>query len=153
MPTILTPREVFEGIAGQTKDSPIVERLCTDAFVEIDCELIPVEHCPLESAAVALDGNLCKCGKKCEANTLAACFRANEKILEINPALREECRVVVKEESESSRLTIGASGGGSHTHGQDPNARVKVTDWARDSRSKSFGSIDKLIQHKLQSKK
>jgi 3D (Asp-Asp-Asp) domain-containing protein/cell wall-associated NlpC family hydrolase len=53
----------------------------------------------------------------------------------------------------SGSQTIGASGGGSHTHGQDPNARVKVTDWNRDRRSKSFGSIDKLIQHKLQGKK
>jgi peptidoglycan hydrolase-like protein with peptidoglycan-binding domain len=43
---------------------------------------------------------------------------------------------------------IGASGGGSHTHGQDPNARVKVTDWNHDSRSKSFGSIRGLINRK-----
>ena len=53
----------------------------------------------------------------------------------------------------SGSQTIGASGGGSSTHGQDPNAKVKVTDWNRDRRSKSFGSIDKLIQHKLQGKK
>jgi 3D (Asp-Asp-Asp) domain-containing protein len=53
----------------------------------------------------------------------------------------------------SGSQTIGASGGGSHTHGQDPNAKVKVTDWSRDRRSKSFGSINKLIEHKLQSKK
>jgi cell wall-associated NlpC family hydrolase len=44
---------------------------------------------------------------------------------------------------------IGASGGGSHTHGNDPNARVKITDWTHDSRSKSFGSIQGLIDHKL----
>jgi peptidoglycan hydrolase-like protein with peptidoglycan-binding domain len=43
---------------------------------------------------------------------------------------------------------IGASGGGSHTHGQDPNARVKITDWSRDSRHKSFGSIRGLIKNK-----
>jgi 3D (Asp-Asp-Asp) domain-containing protein len=44
---------------------------------------------------------------------------------------------------------IGASGGGQNTHGNDPNARVKVTDWNNDKRSKSFGSIQKLIDHKL----
>ena len=44
---------------------------------------------------------------------------------------------------------IGASGGGSHTHGQDPNARVKETSWAHDSRSKSFGSIQGLINRRL----
>ena len=43
---------------------------------------------------------------------------------------------------------IGASGGGSHTHGQDPNARVKITDWNHDSRHKSFGSIQGLINRK-----
>jgi cell wall-associated NlpC family hydrolase len=43
---------------------------------------------------------------------------------------------------------IGASGGGSHTHGQDPNARVKVTDWNNDRRHKSFGSIQGLINRR-----
>ncbi len=49
--------------------------------------------------------------------------------------------------------TIGASGGGPSTHGHDPKAKVKYTDWTHDRRSKSFGSISKLIQHKLQHKK
>ena len=49
----------------------------------------------------------------------------------------------------SGSQTIGASGGGPSTHGQDPKAKVKQTDWTHDSRSKSFGSISKLIQHKL----
>jgi 3D (Asp-Asp-Asp) domain-containing protein len=53
----------------------------------------------------------------------------------------------------SGSQTIGASGGGPSTHGHDPKAKVKVTDWSHDKRSKSFGSISKLIQHKLQSKK
>jgi 3D (Asp-Asp-Asp) domain-containing protein len=53
----------------------------------------------------------------------------------------------------SGSQTIGASGGGPSTHGQDPNAKVKVTDWTRDRRSKSFGSINKLIEHRLQGKK
>ena len=43
---------------------------------------------------------------------------------------------------------IGASGGGSHTHGQDPNARVKVTNWNNDRRHKSFGSIRGLINRR-----
>jgi cell wall-associated NlpC family hydrolase len=49
----------------------------------------------------------------------------------------------------SGSSVIGASGGGSHTHGNDPNARVKVTDWSHDSRHKSFGSIQNLINRKL----
>jgi len=49
----------------------------------------------------------------------------------------------------SGSQVVGASGGGSHTHGQDPNAKVKFTNWTGDSRHKSFGSIQKLIDHKL----
>ena len=44
---------------------------------------------------------------------------------------------------------IGASGGDQHTHGNNPKAKVKVTDWTKDNRHKSFGSIQKLIDHKL----
>lgn len=53
----------------------------------------------------------------------------------------------------SGSQTIGASGGGSQTHGDNPNAKVKVTDWARDKRTKSFGSIKKLIENRLHAKK
>ena len=108
MPTILTSGQLLERIAGQTKDSPVVERPGADALVEIDRELIPVENCPFESAAVSLDGDLCKRRQQSEADSLSACIRSNEKILEINPALREEGRVVMKKESESHRLLIDA---------------------------------------------
>jgi len=53
----------------------------------------------------------------------------------------------------SGSQVIGASGGGSNTHGHDPKAKVKQTDWSHDSRAKSFGSISKLIQQKLHGKK
>ena len=45
--------------------------------------------------------------------------------------------------------TIGASGGGSKTFGNNPKAKVQYGDYSRDGRSKSFGSIDGLIQAKL----
>jgi peptidoglycan hydrolase-like protein with peptidoglycan-binding domain len=48
----------------------------------------------------------------------------------------------------SGSQVIGASGGGQNTHGHDPNARVKITDWSRDSRHKSFGSIRSLINRR-----
>ncbi len=51
----------------------------------------------------------------------------------------------------SGSQTIGASGGGSRTRGDNPNARVKYGDYTRDGRSKSFGSIEGLIQQKLAS--
>jgi 3D (Asp-Asp-Asp) domain-containing protein len=54
----------------------------------------------------------------------------------------------------SGTETIGASGGGPNTHGQDPKAKVKITDWTHDTkRSKTFGSIDKLIAQRLAGKK
>jgi 3D (Asp-Asp-Asp) domain-containing protein len=49
----------------------------------------------------------------------------------------------------SGSQVVGASGGGPSTHGQDPNAKVKFTNWTGDSRHKTFGSIQKLIDHKL----
>ncbi|MFT6818044.1 MAG: peptidoglycan hydrolase-like protein with peptidoglycan-binding domain [Myxococcota bacterium] len=42
--------------------------------------------------------------------------------------------------------TVGASGGGSRTHGDDPGAKVQYGNWTRDRRAKSFGSLDRLIQ-------
>ncbi|HEU4731239.1 MAG TPA: NlpC/P60 family protein [Kofleriaceae bacterium] len=53
----------------------------------------------------------------------------------------------------SGSKTIGASGGGPSTHGNNPRAKVKETDWTKDSRSKTFGSIKTLIEHRLQGKK
>ena len=51
----------------------------------------------------------------------------------------------------SGSQTLGASGGGSNTHGDDPNAKVKYGDYSRSSRSISFGSIFSLIEQKIAS--
>ena len=45
----------------------------------------------------------------------------------------------------SGSRTIGASGGGSSTRGDNPNAKVQYGDYTHDSRSKSFGSIEALL--------
>jgi peptidoglycan hydrolase-like protein with peptidoglycan-binding domain len=44
---------------------------------------------------------------------------------------------------------IGASGGGSSTFGNDPNAKVQYGNMTADSRSRSYGSIQGLIERKL----
>ena len=49
----------------------------------------------------------------------------------------------------SGSATIGASGGGSRTRGDDPKAKVKPGNWTNSSRSKSFGSIQGLIEQKI----
>lgn len=48
----------------------------------------------------------------------------------------------------SNDKTIGASGGDSNTHGDNPKARVKFTNWKEDTRTKSFGSIKRLIHRR-----
>lgn len=45
--------------------------------------------------------------------------------------------------------TIGASGGGRNTRGNDPKAKVKYGNWTNSSRSKSYGSIQGLIEQKI----
>lgn len=45
----------------------------------------------------------------------------------------------------SGNETIGASGGGSRTFGNDPNAKVQYGNHSRDRRSKTFGSIANLL--------
>jgi peptidoglycan hydrolase-like protein with peptidoglycan-binding domain len=51
--------------------------------------------------------------------------------------------------SGSGSGDIGASGGGSHTFGKDPNACVKWSSYSYDSRPHTFGSIGGLIESKL----
>jgi hypothetical protein len=48
----------------------------------------------------------------------------------------------------SGSTEIGASGGGSHTFGHDPDAKVQYSDSAADGRSLSHGSIAGLIAAK-----
>lgn len=49
--------------------------------------------------------------------------------------------------------TLGASGGGSNTYGDNPRAKVQYGNWNRDGRSKSYGSIAGLIDRKLASRR
>jgi len=46
----------------------------------------------------------------------------------------------------SGSQTLGCSGGGSRTRGDDPDAKVQYGDYNDDGRSKSFGSIQALIE-------
>ncbi|MES2644393.1 MAG: peptidoglycan-binding protein [Myxococcota bacterium] len=48
----------------------------------------------------------------------------------------------------SGTTEIGASGGGSSTYGRDPGAKVQYGDMTADGRSRSYGSIAKIIAAK-----
>ena len=43
-------------VTGEAEQGPIVQWDGAQAFVEIDGWLVPIENCPLEAAAAALDG-------------------------------------------------------------------------------------------------
>ena len=47
---------------------------------------------------------------------------------------------------------VSALGGDQRTHGDNPNAKVKVSDFTRDKRGKYFASIDSIIAKKIGSK-
>src|SRR5512138_1787247 len=99
-------RERTQRFTGQTKYRPVVERIGADSFIEIDRKLIPVEHCPFESSAIAIYGNSRKLREQSKPNTMTPRFRFHEKIFEVNAALRQKRGVVMKEKSESSGLVI-----------------------------------------------
>ena len=97
---------MLESAAGHAEDGPVIEWPGPDPVVEVDGELIPVEHSPFESAAVSLDCNASESGKQRKANTLTACFGLDEQILEVDPALSEKGGVAAEEECEPQRLVL-----------------------------------------------
>ena len=78
-----------------------------NALVEIDGELIPVEHVPFESSAIPFDSNSRESRKQCMPNSFASRVRKDEEIFEEESSLSEERRVVVEEESEADFFSIG----------------------------------------------
>lgn len=97
---------MLESAARHAENRPVIERSGADPVVEVDSELIPIEHGPFKTAAISFDGDAGEGGKQGKANTLSARFRPDEEILEIDPALSEKCGVVVEEEGETQRLAL-----------------------------------------------
>ena len=91
---------------GHPESRPLVHWNCSNSPVEADGEIVPVEHRPLESAAVTLDCNSRKRRKQREANATPARFRLYEKIFEKKSALSEERGIIVEEERKSSFFSI-----------------------------------------------
>lgn len=46
-----------ERVTRKAERPPVVERPGANLFVECNCQLIPVEHGPIDSAAIARDGD------------------------------------------------------------------------------------------------
>jgi hypothetical protein len=97
---------MLEGAAGHAEDGPVIERPGADPVIEVDGELIPVEHSPFEAAAVSLDCNASEGGKQRKADTLSARFGLDEQIFEIDPALSEKSGVAAEEKREPQRFVL-----------------------------------------------
>src|SRR5205809_134798 len=83
---------------GQTERGPLRHRPGAEALVKADRRLIPVEHRPLEAAALPLHRHCGKLRQQPAADTVAPELRSHVQILEIDTASSQERRVVVEEE-------------------------------------------------------
>ena len=101
-------RQPIERIASHSERRPLIEGLSTHSLVEVDRQVIPVEHRPLEPAAISLDRDASKRREQREPDSLSPCLRGDEQIFEVDPALCEEGRIVVEEECEAEGLTLDA---------------------------------------------
>src|SRR4051812_49167667 len=104
-------RSLFSGkrperLTREAVHGPLVVRRRAQPLVEADRVLVPVEHRPLEPAAVALDGDLCQLLQEVAADADATVFRLDEQVLEVDAGLGEERREVVKEQREPDRLAV-----------------------------------------------
>src|SRR5262245_55338676 len=97
----------MQGIPGEAEHGPIAHRLGAKAAIEADRRFVPVQNCPLESAAVALDRQPREVTEELAADAFAAPLRLDEEILEVNAVLADEGREVVKEQREAGRFAAG----------------------------------------------
>src|SRR5437867_5731758 len=93
--------EIVQCFADQSEDGPIVHWSGSDALVEIDGRLVPVEHRPLHPPASALLRQAGEMSQQRFSVAAAAHLRLDEEILEIDSGLAEERGVVVKEEGKA----------------------------------------------------
>ena len=88
-------------VAGDAKDRPFLHGPGAETFVELDRGLVPVEHRPLEASAIALGGDLRQMREQRAPRAAPAPLGTHEQVLEIQAALAEKGRVVVKEQREA----------------------------------------------------
>jgi hypothetical protein len=98
--------ESEEVVTGEAEGGPFIHRHGTEACVEADGIVVPVEHGPLQSSTVALDGDG---GEACEegvSDSLASVAGLDEEVFEVDAWLSEEGRVRVEEEGEPDGLSV-----------------------------------------------
>src|SRR5256885_2785159 len=97
-------RHACERITGQPESRPFVQQLGANLLVERDGELVPVEHRPVDAAAIPIDRNARELAQKSESNSVFPEGRLHEEIFEIDPTLAEPGGVVVKVKREPGGL-------------------------------------------------
>src|SRR5438477_2215808 len=105
IPRLLSGKAV-ERITGEPVHGPLGVRFGAELLVEADRVDVPVQHRPLEAAAVALHRDLGELDQQRFADALAAVRLRHVEVLEVQPGLGQERRVVVKEEREPDRLSV-----------------------------------------------
>ncbi len=93
-----------ERVSREPERRPIVHGFRADLFVKGNCQLVPVEHRPLHTAAVAFERDTCELLKQCEADAALPSGRPDEQIFQKNSPLAEPSRIIVEEKSEAGRL-------------------------------------------------
>jgi YVTN family beta-propeller protein len=95
---------VGERVTREPECLPVVHRFCSDPFVECYRKLVPGEHRPVQTAAIALDCDARKLAQQGKADAVLPRRRPDEKVFQIDTALAEPGRIVVKEKGEPGGL-------------------------------------------------
>src|SRR5260370_29390660 len=94
------------GFGGEAVHGPLGVWPGPQPLVEADRVAVPVEHRPLEAAALALDRQARELFEERPSDAPTAMLRGHEEVLEVDPGLRQERREVVKEEGEPDGRAI-----------------------------------------------
>ena len=78
-------------VTGESEGGPFVHVLRADLLVEIDRQLVPVQHGPVETPAIPIHRDARQLAKQSEANAMLAKHRLDEEVFEIDTALAEPC--------------------------------------------------------------
>jgi len=76
-------------VAGETERGPFIHMLRPDLLVEVDRQLVPVQHRPIQSPAIAINGNARELTQQGETHSVLSKRGSDEEVLEIDPALAE----------------------------------------------------------------
>lgn len=99
-------RQFLQRLAGGAVHGPVGQRLSTERFVEVNARGVPIQARPLEPAVSVLHGNFGERLQQALAVALAAVFRQDEEILQINARAAKERREVVEEQRISHFFAV-----------------------------------------------